>query len=298
MGEDIKRVRAEMYLGKIKAIVKSRKIKLDDEKIIKDVDKKMIEVIREVIFNENREINKKDEEIKKDYDLNTMKTLVLYYTALYFDNLELLSGLLESGFYGDDEEIEYIVLYPLDKRLSSKFDTNKYVNYINNHSSIFHYFYNSLSFQDVDKASDYAAIRKFSEIINTNPDILIKIEQCDNDRHECVKNFLTKENINFIGTDILINANFDQIRMLSYDFESKEHKKRMINLVAKYKYDVDLKDWDDVFEIFSDNEIKNINKKLAKDVCNLLYRLKYSLFYNSDKRITRKVKKLYNKSII
>ena len=294
MTDDIKKVSAEMYLGKIKNIVKNRNIKLNDDEKVKYVDSKMIVMIKEVIFDENNEKNIKDTEIKKDYDINTLKTLVLYYVALYFDNLELLSKLLESGFFGEDEDMKYIDLYPLDKRLSSKFDVSTYIKLLNSHNSIFHYFYNSLSFNPKDKDSDNDALIKFAKIINTKPELLDAIEQ-SSDNDLCIENFLTKDNLSSLSTDIFINANRDQIRMLSYEFND-EYRKRIVNLIEKYNYNVDLDEWYRFFKLFTDEEIKNIDKDLSYDLINLMERLNWALFY-TEKMKKHKVKRLYKKSI-
>lgn len=114
-------------LNEIKNSVK-RNIKLDDERA-EEIDKKMTLILKDLINAnfKNLQMDPKgnliytflpivDEQENKKVRLS----LVLYYTALYYDNVELLHELLR-----EDINFNYnysINLQYLDKTISSKFE--------------------------------------------------------------------------------------------------------------------------------------------------------------------------------
>lgn len=129
-------------LDEIKDTIKIN-IKLDKEKE-EEIDKKMSVVLNDLI-NANFKNFQKDSEDNLIYTLlpidnelknNTVRlSLVLYYTALYYDNVDLLHDLLKEkiGFEGN----WYINLQYLDKSISSKFERKKYIEMIKTCGNIF-----------------------------------------------------------------------------------------------------------------------------------------------------------------
>lgn len=100
-------------LNEIKDTV-TRNIKLNKEKE-DEIDKKMLLVLKDLINANFKELQVDEKENEK-----VRLSLVLYYIALYYDNVDLLHNLLKENVMFD--EGWYINHQYLDKSISSKFE--------------------------------------------------------------------------------------------------------------------------------------------------------------------------------
>ena len=122
-----------------------------DEKREKETDEKMFLVLKDLI-NANFKNLQRDPEGNLIYTLlpivdereneKIRLSLVLYYAALYYDNVDMLHYLLK-------ENVEFrfysIIRFEyLDKTISSKFNKEEYVRYIKNNGDIFYSFIKSI----------------------------------------------------------------------------------------------------------------------------------------------------------
>ena len=129
-------------LNEIKNTVKQN-IKLKSE-LEKQTDEKMKLVLKDLINSnfKNLQINTQGNliytllPIVDERENKKVRTsLVLYYTALYYDNVDLLQQMLDANV---KFEKNYLLrLQYLDKSISSKFDTKDYIEKIKRFGEIF-----------------------------------------------------------------------------------------------------------------------------------------------------------------
>ena len=136
----------DVYIIKTLSEIK-QKVKWEinlDEKREKETDEKMFLVLRDLI-NANFKNLQLDTKGNLIYTLlpivdereneKIRLSLVLYYAALYYDNVDLLHDLLKGNIefrVNSSIRFEY-----LDKSVSSKFKRDDYVRYIKNNGDIF-----------------------------------------------------------------------------------------------------------------------------------------------------------------
>ena len=154
-------------LNEIKGTIKCN-IKLDKEKE-EEVDKKMAIILTDLI-NANFKNLQKDPNgnliytllpiVDKEENKKIRLSLVLYYTALYYDNVDLLRDLLKEkiGFEGN----WHINLQYLDKSISSKFERKKYIEMIKTCGYIFRNFAKSIENLTEEEREQY--IQKFVKL--------------------------------------------------------------------------------------------------------------------------------------
>ena len=136
-------------LNEIKASVRFN-IKLDKDRE-EVADTKMAAVLTDLI-NANFKNLQKDPNGNMIYTLlpivdekenkKVRTSLALYYTALYYDNIELLQDLLQANinFNGDYGKIN---LNYLDKSISSKFARKEYIDLLKECGFVFTFFHNT-----------------------------------------------------------------------------------------------------------------------------------------------------------
>ena len=110
----------------------------------------MIEVIKSLCIKPRYNLDDKEKFVLKILPTNTEEdanrifiTLMLYYTALYNENMELLNRLLEKEFYFGTNRNE-LNLFVLDKRISRQFNIDLYIDLIKNQTAMFKVFYASI----------------------------------------------------------------------------------------------------------------------------------------------------------
>lgn len=260
---------AKELLNSIKSRVRKNYIQLVNEE---ETDQKMLKVIKDLCCKNDNEtitmINTKDDSER------VMNTLVIYYTALYFDNLKLLNDLLAKG-YNFGHNIYDSTLCVLDKRFSSLFDEEKYIELVFKKGSLISSFYNSLRNQKIPMNDD-ECIKEFCDILKENPDINILSRKNDN---SCVgpieiTNLLTKKTIYLFGKGMLLKATDDQkdeiINRIDNQEMSQESFSRLLNLMKNYNLSIFfMGQWEEVFKNLTDEEIimASQNKKFIFYEC-------------------------------
>lgn len=166
LNRDYEKVYARTVLNEVKSWVRQNSMKIEGDKE-KEVDLKLEEVIKDLSFEDNGNVTKYM--VKSLFSNNTeetervFSTLVVYYAALYNDNVDLLKELLDNEFiFGHKRSSLNIGV--LDKRISSKFERGDYIKLVKCQSYSFHKFYHGLSYIYRKKEDDFY-IDKFSSIM-------------------------------------------------------------------------------------------------------------------------------------
>lgn len=166
LNKDYEKVYARTFLNEVKSRVRQNKMKIEGDKE-KKVDSKLEEVIKDLSFEDKGNTTKYM--VKSLLSNNTeetervFSTLVVYYAALYNDNVDLLKELLDKDFYFGYKRSS-LNIGVLDKRLSSKFKREDYIKLVKCQSDSFHRFYYGLSYVNRKKDDDFY-IDKFSSIM-------------------------------------------------------------------------------------------------------------------------------------
>ena len=177
-----------------------------DEKREKETDEKMFLVLKDLI-NANFKNLQRDPEGNLIYTLlpivdereneKVRFSLVLYYAALYYDNVDMLHYLLKENVefrFNSIIRFEY-----LDKTISSKFNKEEYVRYIKNNGDIFYSFIKSIKNVAFDKREEF--ITRFVKLFNEN--------------YEHISNYLRNQ-----GCNSNLSSLFDRGNLVNLDDES------------------------------------------------------------------------------
>ncbi len=122
---------SKKLLQEVKYRVKQNWINLKEDKE-KEVDPRMVEIIEDLCkakkdnsddINSIYKLMPTDNEDESD---RILSTLVLYYTALYEDNLPLLNRLLDEGFSFGYKPYD-LKSFALVKEISSEFEEDEYI---------------------------------------------------------------------------------------------------------------------------------------------------------------------------
>jgi len=279
---------AKTYLNEIKNQIKWNKIDLSGDKEI-ETDEYMVEVIKSLCIKPRHNLDDKEKFVlrllptdSKEDTERIFITLMLYYTAVYNENIELLNKLLEAGFsFG--YKSSNLDLFVLDKRISSQFNTNFYINLIKEQISLFKEFYLSLKENDpiykssnsdnpVEELSNDEVIQKFANILKQNPNIALskELQGLSRNNQYIYSRLLTKNSINYFDEDIILNATEDQkqniISKAKYMYLTKQSLARLTTLMMDSNFSIDIEDhWNEVLEELSDYELNKINE-LDKDI--------------------------------
>ena len=147
----------------------SRNIKLDPKRE-KETDERMAEILRDLINAnfKNLQMNPKGDLlytflpiVDKQENEKVRLSFVLYYTALYYDNVELLQLMLKEDINFVQSCWQYNLAY-LDKSISSKFDSKDYVAYIKRFGYVFMSFAKTIENLPEERREEYIA--KFSSL--------------------------------------------------------------------------------------------------------------------------------------
>lgn len=255
-------------LDEIKDTIKIN-IKLDKEKE-EEIDKKMSVVLNDLI-NANFKNFQKDSEDNLIYTLlpidnelknNTVRlSLVLYYTALYYDNVDLLHDLLKEkiGFEGN----WYINLQYLDKSISSKFERKKYIEMIKTCGNIFKNFAISIERLSEEEREQY--IQRFVKLINLKYD-LIKVFFNKKTSYIELENLFNKTNLDTFTDKTYEQATKEQLKLInnSYTYNySKETRDRLNNLMQTKEFSNQLSDLNLMMMLFTDEELETLNDSIS-----------------------------------
>lgn len=260
---DYKDIYAKNFLNEIKTKIRENQMKLSGDKE-KETDKKMVQVIKGQSDNLLRgmTINSSEETER------IMCTLMLYYTALYNDNLDVLNKLLEHGYsFGTNRN--NLNLFALDKRITSRFNLEQYCELLDKQSIIFENFYNSLTEQKIEtELTEDEIINIFCRILNKNSEVAyiekgIRYYYYSYPLHE---KLLTKKSIIYFDEDVIVNATEKQKKNIIVELNrssitlTKESLSRLNFLMTNHNFSTDMDySWDQGLKELTDEELIKIN---------------------------------------
>lgn len=259
-------------LNEIKKTV-TENITLNKERESK-IDEKMSLVIKDLI-NANFKNLQKDPKGNIIYTLlpivdekenNKVRlSLVLYYTALYYDNIGLLQDLLR-----EDVKFDYnwrgVRLQYLDKSISSKFETKKYIEMIKNCGYMFTSFVKSIEkLSEEDKVS---YIDRFVKLINMKYDSICETlkKKSDYSGGKQLEHLFTKENLDTFVDKTYIQATMEQLDLIdscSGKKYLKETSNRLNNLMQKKGFSKFLCNFDLMMKLYSDEQLETLDYKIS-----------------------------------
>ena len=252
-------------LNEIKGYVKQ--VLVLDSISEEETDKKMAIVLRELIDANFKNVNvdgygnlvhtllpltddKENDKIRR--------TLILYYTALYYDNVELLNKMLK-------EEINFgyqlndLYLYYLDKNISSKFEEEEYLKVIKECGGLLKEFNFTTRNLPKDEREEYV-IRLTNILKERHQDIIT---------HSLYSNFyhlFSKKNLDTFEDASYYYGTKEQLKMmancgdsLSNNIKNEDTIRRLNDLIQtttfkEYYWDTDL-----MFGLFTDEELQGID---------------------------------------
>ena len=255
MNNNYKKIYSKKIFDNVKYEIGKNRVMLHGEKE-KEVDAKLLNIINGLIDKEKITLNN-DEEANKEI----ICSLMLYYTALYNDNVNLLNELLERNY---DFNVDEPKLFVLDKRISSHFDRDLYFYFLEYQATLFKKFYYSLGDFEIN-VSDEESISDFCSILNKNPQVAYSEEKnyCG---ENIISNLLTKKTLACFDQDTILNATEKQKRNIIsrvgyFEYNNDDVLKRVIKLMKYNDFFVYLTNpWSDVFEQFTDEELIKINQ--------------------------------------
>lgn len=279
-------VYAKTFLNEIKERIRWNKIQLSGDKE-KETDEFMTDVIKGLCIKPRHNLSDKESYVLKVLPTDSKEdserifySLMLYYVALYNDNIELLNKLLEHGYNFGYKRHE-LNLFILDKRISSQFDINLYIELIKTQAAMFKDFYLSLEHRispvtTENTLTDEEIIKKFGNILNKNPHVSLSKKRktyYESNPYE-IKNLLTKASLSYFDEDIILNATEEQkeniISNLNRISLTKKAINRLINLMTNHEFSTDIYPyWNEVLEELTDYEliqIDSLDKDLFRDV--------------------------------
>ena len=255
-------------LNEIKRDVKWE-INLDKDKE-EDIDRKMSLVLKDLI-NANFKNLQMDPKgniiytflpiVDEQENKKIRMSLTLYYTALYYDNVELLQDLLKENV--NFKRNYTINLQYLDKTISSKFERRKYVEMIKICGDIFRNFVVSIKNLSDEEREKY--IERFVKLMNIKFELIRNsilsraTNYYDRNQYELIFN---KNNLDTFTDETYIKATKEQLNFIN-SCESNCYKKetceRLNNLMqtrnfSNYLYNLDL-----MMSLYTDEQIETLD---------------------------------------
>lgn len=263
-----KNVYIQTLLTETKKAIKANDIKLSGVQEQK-TDQEMQQLIEDLFLNNENKLElvpeNDDDYLNLDNEELSQKIkyiIILYYTALYFDNLSLLEDLLEQNYNFKDGSYR-LNLYVLDKRISSQFNSDTYIKLIKQQRRIFKSFYLSLKNECYLKEyelSDKEVINKFCCILNKNPQVSL----IDG---KTINNLLTKKTLCYFDEATILNANPTQKTSLIPETNNdinltKNNLDRLTNLMKNHNFSINLtSNYNQMLNNFTDEELLTLNTK-------------------------------------
>ena len=257
-------------LNEIKNTIKSN-IKLDKNKE-QETDEKMSVLLKDLINAnfKNLQMNPKGDLIYTFLPIvdereneKVRLSLVLYYTALYYDNVDLLHEMLKANIkfsYG-----WYISLQYLDKSISSKFEQNDYINKVKKLGYILRNFARSIENLPEEKREEY--IQKFAGLFKLKyEDICNTIKEYKGYGYEPLEKLFTKSNLDTFNYNAYKNANNRQLELINFCDNEKyneETRQRLNNLVENTDYSNRLYDFELMMKLYSDEQLSTVTRDVS-----------------------------------
>lgn len=210
-------------------------------------------------------------------------SLVLYYTALYFDNVDLLVKLIQENVYFG-EEPDSLRLHYLDRSVSNLFNHEKYAETIKRASGFFGQCYQSVSRENYSKRREYLA--KFARIIekrkdlsyqndrgeflNSHPSLISKNYKKEAKDYYNDRNIFTKDTLDIFDEETYMKASTDQLKIVFGNvrggFRDSKNISRLNRLVVDKGY-CNPSVWfgECLFDLFDDDELLKLSYKAAEN---------------------------------
>ncbi len=268
LNKDYAQIYAKMVLNEIKNIVRNNYMKIEGEKA-KEVDFKLEETIKELTFEENGNMTNALFSNDTKTQNRGVCTLVLYYAALYNDNVDLLKELLDQEFnFGNHERNLNISV--LDRRISSKFarDRDDYIKLVKDQGESFNNFYNALFYYD-GLENERFYIDKFTSIMKK------AIPSLDNDKKitpfERVNSSTILKVLKNFDEEAILNASLDQRNyffnsfLFGKDFITNDDKEKLNCLLKNTNVSNFIFYAGDFLSSFTLEEIVTIDERLKND---------------------------------
>ena len=251
-------------LNEIKGYVKQ--VLVLDSISEEETDKKMAIVLRELIDANFKNVNvdgygnlvhtllpltddKENDKIRR--------TLILYYTALYYDNIDLLNKMLK-------EEINFgyqlndLYLYYLDKSITSKFEEEEYFKIIKNCGGVLKKF--NFTTRDLAKEEREEYIIRLTNILKERHQDIIT--------HSLYSNFyylFSKKNLDTFEDASYYYGTKEQLKMmssygnLSNNIKNEDTIRRLNDLIQTTAFKEYFYNFDLMFGLFSDEELQQMD---------------------------------------
>lgn len=254
-------------LNEIKGYVKQ--VLVLDSASEEETDKKMAIVLRELIDANFKNVNvdgygnlvhtllpltddKENDKIRR--------TLILYYTAIYYDNIELLNKMLK-------EEIDFgyqlhdLYLYYLDKSITSKFEEEEYLKVIKECGGLLKEFNFTTRNLPNDEREEY--ITRLTNILKERQEDLVP--NCNN-RHNFYYLF-AKKNFDIFDDASYYYSTKDQLQMMAScgerwnnSIKNEDTIRRLNDLIQTTAFKEYFYNFDLMFGLFSDEELQEMDR--------------------------------------
>lgn len=253
-------------LNEIKNTVKQN-IKLKSE-LEKQTDEKMKLVLKDLINSnfKNLQINTQGNliytllPIVDERENKKVRTsLVLYYTALYYDNVDLLQQMLDANV---KFEKNYLLrLQYLDKSISSKFDTKDYIEKIKRFGEIFVNFDKSIKNLSDEEKKKYS--QKFSSLFKLKYREMCKRQKEYKGYSEyMLENLFVKGNLDTFEYNTYKYADNKQLELINFCNGHQYNKAttaKLNYLIQNTNFSNRLEDFDLMTSIYSDYELAKLD---------------------------------------
>lgn len=225
-------------------------------------DKKMYRILTDLCSADNNssflvdfDSFKKKGKIKKEL----MKYLILYYTALYFDNVDLLKTLLKGGFsFG--KKNKKLLLCALDSDISSAFCDSEYLEILGRANHVFEPFYKSISEDSYKDRKKYIA--RFANILKKRQDLDYSIAEGS----------LTKEALDMFEDETYLKVDDSQLSLISDFgllecplFKEEKNIKRLNKIMQESDFCYSfIEEGEELFNYMTDEEIKSVSCEMGE----------------------------------
>lgn len=251
-------------LNEIKSYVK--KVIVLDPIQEEETDKKMSIVLKDLIDSNFKNINidgygnlihtllpltdsKENDKIRR--------TLILYYTGLYHDNVDLLNKMLKEEInFG--YELHDLYLYYLDKDITSKFESDEYSQIIKECGELLKWF--NISTRDLPKEEREKYIIRVSSILKErHADLTV-----ESSNRYALYYLFTKNALDIFEDASYYYATKEQLRMMSSCGDSRnikndDTKRRLNDLIQTTAFKEHYWNPDLMFSLFTDEELQGMD---------------------------------------
>ena len=219
-----------------------------------ETDDKMSLTIKELIEKCNTT------KIKDLYDKHIINSLIQFYVAVYYDNVDFLYKLLQQKFnfgsaYNSSGIDSGMNLFVLDKRVSSGLGEDNVIDILDDNMIMFKRFYSKVT----EEENSDELIERVCDILKNNKDIA-KIKNDDEDE-DILDDLFTIDLLNNFSNEEILNFNDKQKETLNHFCIENDDCKIKANLIKDYNYDKNLKWWRLYLNYFSIEEILNLSDK-------------------------------------